>query len=263
MVCGSTIPTPFIFEYGYKQAALTNKVHRLDQHIPFVHEVGVFEDRNYMILDYIKGESGETRLPTLSEEIQYQVGVDVGESLNKIHSIKAPMNFPSWEEVWTKRITKLTPQFLPILEANPDYSCILPFIHTQMYLLKGRVSCIQHYDFHTGNILIDDGRFSGLIDMQKIRYADPVNEFYKLEYFNVEVSKSYSRGVVDGYHEQGDIPLKFWELHRFYAAVHLISAEVWGHQGATKQKEKFQKFTRFTLDQFNDFQLLIPKWYTK
>ena len=244
------------------QAELTNKVHKLDDNIPCVYEVGVLKDRSYVILDYIKGENGETKLPTLSKKVQYQVGIQVGETLRKMHSITAPPNTPCWEEVWTKRIIKLTPQFLPIVEANPDYNCILPFIDSQIHLLKGRPSCIQHYDFHTGNILIDDEKFSGLIDMQKIRYADPVNEFYKLEYFNVQVSKSYSKGVLDGYHKQGEIPSSFWELHRFYAAVHLISAEVWGHQVAIKQKEKFQAFTRFTLDQFNNFQLLIPKWYT-
>lgn len=84
-----------------------------------------------------------------------------------------------------------------------------------------------------------------------------------MEYFNVPISKAYSKGVLDGYHDHQPIPLSFWELHRLYAAIHIVSAEVWGHEVAINQREKFQGYTRFTLEQFDDFKLLVPKWYNK
>ena len=47
------------------QANLTNLAHDNDSRIPFVHEVGVHDDKPYMILDYIKGENGRVVLPKL------------------------------------------------------------------------------------------------------------------------------------------------------------------------------------------------------
>lgn len=245
------------------QAELINAVHAIDSHIPFVHNIGVFNDKAYMILDYIDGENGETALPSKSETTQYEIGLQVGKTLKNMHSISAPVGYPSWDETWGNRIARQAPLFEEIVRKNPKYKCILPFIKENLHLLKNRPSSIQHYDFHPGNILIDENRFSGLIDMQKIRYADPFNEFYKMEYFNVQTSKAYSCGVVDGYHNMEEIPFSFWELHRLYAAMHIVSAEVWGHEIAIKQLEKFQGYTRFTLDQFDNFTLDVPKWYNK
>ncbi|MEI4768168.1 aminoglycoside phosphotransferase family protein [Psychrobacillus sp. FJAT-51614] len=245
------------------QKELINAVHVIDSHIPFVHEVGVYKDKSYMILDYINGENGEVVLPNKSEVTQYEIGVQVGGTLKNMHSIPAPLDYPSWEETWNTRIENHAQLFEDIVRRNPSYQCILSFILENLHLLRNRPSNVQHYDFHPGNILIDEDRFTGLIDMQKIRYADPINEFYKMEYFNVQLSKPYACGVVDGYHNQEEIPSSFWELHKLYAAMHIVFAEVWGHEVAINQLEKFQGYTRFTLEQFDNFKLDVPKWYTK
>ncbi|TQR20614.1 aminoglycoside phosphotransferase family protein [Psychrobacillus vulpis] len=245
-----------------RQAEITNQIHVKDVRIPYVHDVGMYEGKAYMILDYLSGENGEVALPTKSIENQYTIGIQVGETLKNMHSIPAPHNYPSWEQTWRDRVERLTPRFEEIVSKHPHYQNVLPFIFDNLHLLENRPSSVQHYDFHPGNILIHKDTFTGLIDMQKITYADPINEFYKMEYFNVPISRSYSQGVLDGYHDKQTIPSSFWELHRLYAAIHIVSAEVWGHEGGIKQLGKFQKYTRFTLIQFDDFKSLIPKWYS-
>jgi aminoglycoside phosphotransferase (APT) family kinase protein len=216
-----------------------------------------------MILDYIAGENGEAVLPTRSEAAQYRIGQQVGQTLRNMHSIPAHTDSPTWEERWTNRVGLLSPRYGEIAAQNERYLRVLSFVQEHLHLLQGRSSYIQHYDFHPGNILIHDDHFTGLIDMQKITHGDPVNEFYKLEYFNVPVSIAYSRGVLDGYHNNHAIPKPFWALHRLYAAIHILSAEVWSNEIGLNQQEKFKKYTVFTMDQFDDFKLLIPKWYTE
>ena len=245
-----------------QQATLINAVHVKDPLVPYVYEVGLYEERAYAILDYQPGKNGEVMLRRLPKEVQYEIGLQVGETLKRMHSIEAPADHLAWENVWNERFENQAPLFEKIVARNPSYSCILPFIHKHLHLLHNRPSCVQHFDFHPGNILIEENRFTGLIDMQKIRYADPINEFYKMEYFNVSVSIPYAKGVVEGYHAQQPIPSSFWELHRLYAAMHLVFAEVWGHAGGIAQLEKFQNYTRYTIEQFQDFSILIPKWYS-
>ena len=246
-----------------KQALLTNTVHAIDPRIPYVHDVGIHKGHAYMILDYIAGENGEVILPTRGEEVKYRIGQQVGQTLRNMHSIPAPTDSPTWEERWTERVERLAPRYEEIAAQNKRYLRVLSFVQEHLHLLKGRPSHIQHYDFHPGNILIQHDQFTGLIDMQKITYGDPVNEFYKMEYFNVPVSIAYSRGVLDGYHNNHPIPKSFWALHRLYAAIHILSAEVWANEIGLDQQEKFKKYTVFTMDQFDDFKLLIPKWYTE
>lgn len=158
-----------------KQAEIVNEVHALDKHLPFVHEVGVVDDRAYMILDYVNGENGEVALPLKSEKIQYDIGSQVGKTLKHLHSVQAPADHPNWEETWRNRVVRQAPRFKEIVKDNVHYECVLPFIEDNLDLLKNRPSCVQHYDFHPGNILVDEDRFTGLIVMQKITYADPIN----------------------------------------------------------------------------------------
>ena len=244
-----------------KQAELTNAVNAIDSHIPYAHEVGTFNGKSFVILDYIKGKDGNNLLPSLSEVAQYRIGQQVGQTLKRMHSIPASPEYPIWEDRWKQRVEVHSKKFEKIALTNGRYEKVLPFINKHLYLLKDRPSCIQHYDFHPGNILIHEDNFTGLIDMQKITYGDPINEFYKMEYFNVPISRTYSCGVFDGYHDNKPIPKEFWELHRLYAAMHIMAAEVYGAEFALNQREKFQQFTRFTLNQFDDFTVLIPKWY--
>ena len=245
-----------------KQARLTNAVHAIDARVPYVYEVGIFEDSIYTILDYLKGENGEVALQSRSHHVQYHIGQQVGRTLKNMHSIPPPDHYPSWDKLWSNRVTRLTPRFEEIANQNVRLLRVLSFVNEHIELLVGRPSSIQHYDFHPGNIIIQGDQFSGLIDMQKITYGDPVNEFYKMEYFNVPVSVHYCRGVLDGYHDNKPIPDSFWALHRLYAAIHIISAEVWANEVALNQQTKFKEYTLFTLDQFDDFKLLIPKWHT-
>ncbi len=253
--------TPNSLENIQHQKELINAVHQVDSRIPFVYEASQSQGINYSVLDYIPGEDAERLLPNLEPDIQYNIGIQVGDALKNMHSIAAPDNYPSWECRWKERYCRLRPAFEAIVKDNPDYQNILPFIDDNLYLLKNRPSAIQHYDFHPGNILIDKENFVGLIDFQKVTYADPVNEFYKLEYFTVQHSREFACGIIDGYHQQKPIPKDFWRLHRLYAAIHIVSAEVWGHTGALNQKDTFQQNTRFTIAQFNNFNRLIPTWY--
>ncbi|MEK5070137.1 aminoglycoside phosphotransferase family protein [Sporosarcina sp. FSL K6-1508] len=246
-----------------KQALLTNAVHAIDPRIPYVHEVGINEGYGYVILDYIMGENGDVVLPTRSTSVQYRIGQQVGQTLRNMHSIPALTDSTTWEERWTERVERLAPRYEKIAAQNKRYLRVLSFVHEHLQLLKERPSHIQHYDFHPGNILIQEDQFTGLIDMQKITHGDPVNEFYKMEYFNVPVSIAYSRGVLDGYHKNRPISESFWALHRLYAAIHILSAEVWSNEIGLEQQQKFKKYTVFTMDQFDDFKLLIPKWYTE
>lgn len=248
-------------EHLKMQEKLTNAAHENDPRIPFVHEVGVYGDKPYMILDFIEGENGRVMLPKLSKDTQYRIGQQVGQTLFKMHQISAPTSHPLWDEQWISRVERLLPRFEDIATGNTRYKKVARFVMNHMHLIAGRPSCIQHHDFHPGNILIHEEEFTGLIDLEKVRYADPINEFKKMEYFNVPVSKEYSRGIFDGYHDTATIPTSFWELHRLYAAIHIMSAEVWANEIALDQQDRFKIYTEFTLNQFDDFILLIPKWY--
>lgn len=47
----------------------------------------------YMILTYIEGKTLEDTFPSLSTDIEYDLGIRAGHILKKIHSMDAPISF--------------------------------------------------------------------------------------------------------------------------------------------------------------------------
>ncbi|PKR77602.1 hypothetical protein CEY16_06595 [Halalkalibacillus sediminis] len=244
-----------------EQALLIQKAVNNGASIPNVHELGMYQSKPYMILDYLQGKNAEEVLPVMSGQEQYQAGLDTGRGLQKLHASPVDQPVASWESKWNKRVYRLAPDFESIFKNSPRHLKVLDFIYDQLYLMKDRPQRIQHYDFHPSNVIFNNNRFEGIIDMQKIKLADPYHELYKTEYFTLPISVSFARGIFDGYHD-GSVPADFWKLHRLYAAIHIVSAEVWAHNVAIDQKETFRRYTERTLNEWDDFQLDIPKWYT-
>ncbi|MGM7683242.1 aminoglycoside phosphotransferase family protein [Cytobacillus sp. Hm23] len=243
-----------------RQANLIEQAYESGCQVPNVYDLGVWEDTPYMIVDYVKGENAELMMDKLTEDEQYELGKEVGELLSKLHAV--PIAEPSvcWDELWTNRVERLSPQYKEIFHDSSRHLYVIDFINDNLALMNNRPVAIQHYDLHPANIIVKHKKLAGMIDLQKITIADPYHEFYKMEYFTTPISQAYARGIIDGYHQDG-VPTLFWQLHRLYAAIHIISAEVWGHKVALDQKDKFMRHTLRTLDEWDDFKREIPSWY--
>lgn len=230
--------------------------------VPKVYDMGTFQEKPYLILDYLKGSDMEVALTQFPLAKQYELGKAVGACCRVMHQIPVDQADQfNWEEHLIKKYVNLKVRLKAIIGEDRQYHDLLAFIESQFHLLKNRPVAVSHHDLHPRNVLIHHEQFSGLIDWQKLTLEDPYKDFQKTEFFTVPISKRYACGLFDGYFLDAEIPEAFWLLHRFYVAFLLISSKVWAHEAFPSEIEFFDLRINEVLEQWDDFTLVRPKWY--
>ncbi|WP_100012505.1 aminoglycoside phosphotransferase family protein [Lentibacillus sediminis] len=214
---------------------------------------------SYMLLTYLPGIDGEEALKELTEDEQYQGGVLAGKELKKLHQIPAPADQPDWYTFKKKKSNRYLAA-LEKIELDPSIKELLgSYILENEKLMKGRPNTFQHDDFHPANLLIHNKTFNGIIDFQRMDWGDPLHDLHKLGFFSKPVSIPFTRGIIDGYHDNRPVSEQFWELYALYSAMHVVSAIVWSQNMDTK--EKLLTYSRDVINDHEQFTRKVPKWY--
>lgn len=217
------------------------------------------EEKVYSLFTWLDGEEAETILSSLSSSRQYELGLDAGKLLNKIHSITAPIETEEWQIKFSRKIDRNIHNYqtCPIKYENGD--AILRYIEANRHLIKNRPSVFQHGDYHTGNMILSATGELGIIDFNRWDEGDPWEEFNRID-FTAELSPEFAAGQIDGYFDK-EPSEEFFKLLVLYIAVNLLNALPWALNYSNEEVAVMQKKTVAVLDWFDDMQNVIPKWY--
>ncbi|WP_314586026.1 aminoglycoside phosphotransferase family protein [Paenibacillus terrigena] len=169
----------------------------------------------YMIVSYIEGEDGEEVVPTLSEELQYQIGLQAGQELLKITQMQAPPSIPSWYDRKLRKHQRYVEQYRNCGYRLQNDEKVLAFIDKHIHLMIDRPNRFQHDDYHLGNLIIRDQQLQGVIDFNAFDWGDPIHEFVKIGIFCSETSVPFSIGQIRGYHDGEEPDELFWKLYDY------------------------------------------------
>jgi aminoglycoside phosphotransferase (APT) family kinase protein len=215
----------------------------------------------YMLLSYVEGEDAFDILPSLSEEEQYQIGLQAGIELRIMHDIPAPHIDEDWYE---KRFSKHLRQYETYRNCGvklAEEDAIISFIHENAHYMVDRPNRFQHDDFHTSNLLIHNRSYAGVIDFNRYDWGDPYHDFLKIAYFSREVSIPFCRGQIRGYFN-GTVPDEFWHLYALYTAMIIFGTVTWTLQVVPEQLESMLGRIRVVLDDHQNFETCMPNWFT-
>jgi len=235
---------------------------------PKVYDYGILHQYNitYIITSFIDGEVAEDALKQISSNEQYLAGYELGIDLNRLHQLKFSIPTINWVaeniEPYNKKMnyynnnrekceTKLDEKIEKDLEN---------YISKHQYLLTDREIKLIHNDVHTGNIIIKNGKYAGLIDFNELKYGDQFFEHKYLRLSDVVNFPSFCKGVVDGYFDE-DIPPLFWKLTYLYNALQILTYLPMPHV-FTEEEIKFEmEWNNKSYEVYTQYKELIPKWY--
>ncbi len=216
----------------------------------------------YMLLSYIEGGDAIDELPALSVSRQYEIGLQAGAELRKINRIEAPPPIEPWENRVLAKYRRYREGYEQSGVKVAFEEKLLAFIEANLGLLKGRPNRLQHDDFHTGNLIVKDGRLSGVIDVNRFDWGDPVHEFLKAGFFSVEASIPFAVGQIDGYYGEGELEDSFWALYSLYIALTILSSIVWILRVRPEELEDMLNRVNKVWEDHDGFERLVPKWYS-
>lgn len=214
----------------------------------------------YMVLTWVTGESLEVSLKVLSEQKQYELGLKAGKILKAIHDLP------------TLEVVDVSAKKAKILEKIIRYErCgyrvendenVIQFIKTQLDNLDDLKVVINHGDFHVGNLILTPDFEVGVIDFNRMQVSDPIEDFYKVQSFDIEVSIPFSIGQLHGYFD-GNPSDEFWKVLAFYNAYAAINSIAWATKFGEAEVQGMIHRYKQTLNDYHDFKQVVPRWYVE
>jgi aminoglycoside phosphotransferase (APT) family kinase protein len=122
---------------------------------------------------WIDGEDLENVLPHLSQTEQYQLGIEAGHLLAKVHACAPLHSLPDWESHFNAKLDRKIARALSCPEHIPGRNELIAYINANRYRLVNRPVTLQHGDFHLGNLLLQPNGHLALIDLNRFDTGDP------------------------------------------------------------------------------------------
>ncbi|MBM7585658.1 aminoglycoside phosphotransferase (APT) family kinase protein [Bacillus pakistanensis] len=211
----------------------------------------------YVVLSYIDGTSGDTALATLGKDLQYEIGLQAGKELRKIHLI-TPDNSFNW---YKKRLDKYQNKIETCKRIGLTFykqKFIESYINENINLLKNSPICFQHDDFHPQNIIIKNKKLNGIIDFDSFDWGDPFEEFFKLPKYTIQTSTYFAKGQIMGYFDN-KIPDIFWRKYNLFVALNQHASQIGGY--SMGNLKYVQERTRYIIETHDFLNNKPPEWF--
>ncbi|MBC2183437.1 phosphotransferase family protein [Listeria sp. FSL L7-0233] len=227
--------------------------------VPKAYDFGTIGEEGYMIIDYFRGEDAESGMKHLSNLEQFKAGFSAGELLRKIHELPLDIPVMNWFDFQAAKFNRKVQELKKLGVTAPFLTETEKFVLENIVRLKNRPICLQHGDFHPANIILDNKKFVGLIDFNRLEFGDPLFDLAKIGFFTTEVSIPFARGNILGYIDKEEVT-DFWNLYALYTAMHITSAVNWAAKNESRNFKKLMNYAAKTAASHDNFQKLMPNW---
>ncbi|KAM9960772.1 hypothetical protein ACTFIW_009922 [Dictyostelium discoideum] len=250
------------------------------------------EEKNvWMLLTWIEGEDFNDSIFNESIENQYRLGLNAGKLLKRFHLIPLSSIIINNDTTTTQppppmiNTDRLEKRLEVISRFEKDINgkfrfendqCIIDYCKLNLEKvvkinenLQNSKLVLKHNDFHFGNMILiknndnnnNDGKL-GIIDFNRSQFGYGYQEFHKIQFFNVGLSIPFCVGQIDGYFNNKEPPSDFWYSFTTFVASSCLGGIVWAESIDDNQIELMKERCKIILNHFDNFNLIIPKWYT-
>lgn len=213
----------------------------------------------YVLFTWCAGEDATDVLPTLSQDLQYTLGVESGNILRTIHSLPAPNHQENWEQRFQRKVKRNIHAYERCGVAVQGAQFFKAFVQENQHILTNRPQTFQHGDFHIGNMVISGEDTLHIIDFNRHDFGDPWEEFNRIVW-SAHVSPAFATGQLQGYF-QGEPPKEFFTALAFYISSNALASIPWSIPFGERQIDVMKDQMEEVLGWYNHFQTVIPNWY--
>ena len=248
--------------------------------VPKFHSSGEFtvsgQKYYYLITDYVQGNDLWSVIQRLTDEQKYNIGREIAQFLSEVHSITGvsydighyiatiPNCKKSWKDGHLEYVESLRNGLSEInieLKSKNIVSKAFDYIYTNISSLEYQAGAkLLHNDFHPKNIIILEGRLSGIIDWECSQFGEADFELAHLFHWCIYPSirdndlSLLLKSVAENLQLTSNVPHIEMRL-TIYQLEHELNQLIWN--GKAQEEERMQRINGW-LD--GQIYALLEKW---
>lgn len=207
------------YETKQKEFAYLQKLKDLQLPLSIPKEIGKTEQFVYLLFLYIEGEDLEDVIDSYSLQLQYQLGLQAGMILQKLHQLPCS-EIIDYKANFIASFKQKKERYQTAQWKNEQTDECIRYVENHLDTLKNGSLRLIHGDFQIGNMILSSKKDLHIIDFNQMHLADPVEEFAVMALSYIK-STSFAKGILDGYFNQR-IPENFYSKMAFYMAFSII-----------------------------------------
>lgn len=216
----------------------------------------------FLLLEWVDGKDAEEEITNFSKYDQYELGIQSGKILKKIHNFNLNLHpRASWLTRYNKKIDSKIKMYEECELKYEKGDLLLATVDKYRELVKDVALVPHHGDYHIGNMLIDSNGQLHIIDFDRHDHGDPWEEFNRITWC-VEASHEFASGRINGYFND-QVPKDFWKLLLLYITVNSLSSLPWAIRFGEEEIKTMRHGAEKLLETYDDFNRIIPSWYMK
>ncbi|MBQ8972483.1 MAG: phosphotransferase, partial [Clostridia bacterium] len=173
----------------------------------------------------------------------------------------APKEQPEWETRFNAKMDRKIELYRHCGLRFEGDEAMIAYMERHRALLRGRPQCLQHGDYHTGNMLIDPAGELVIIDFDRMDYGDPWEEFNRIVWC-AQLSPAFASGMIDGYFK-ADVPQAFWQLMALYICSNTLSSVAWAPAFGEREIQTMLNQAGDVVRWYDAMRSVVPTWYAR
>ncbi|MCL2707611.1 MAG: phosphotransferase [Defluviitaleaceae bacterium] len=217
----------------------------------------------YSITGWIEGRDAEEAVIKMRASEQFIVGDKAGETLRKIHSIKAPADAEPWGEWFYKKVSARIDFYHKNGLRSEEGDVIAAYLRNNRRFIDGRPRTFNHGDYHISNLMLDKNGDVVAVDFNgyNLGHGDPWWEFDNISWGD-EPPGPYHTGLIRGYFG-GEPPDAFFETLSYYLAYDALAALCDTSVGIQGEPETGRRHLKNVLRWYGGMGRSVPEWYAR
>lgn len=247
-------------DYLERFETMYERMHQFDSDYAILSKalhVGTIDTFSYIITSFIPGIPLASHLKTLTNEQQYQLGINTGYVLSELQSVDS---IPFQTDTMIEKINLTLNRYRNHRLRITNDTNILDFISENLSVLKQHDFVLTHNDYHHGNLVWTPTHHLGVIDFNRCKYEHPYQFIEKVQMFDAEIAPFYASGIIDGFFDF-DIPNDFWNTAKVIIAFSSINSILWAESFGSNEVKTMQYHAMRSTADFNNYTSETPRWY--
>jgi aminoglycoside phosphotransferase (APT) family kinase protein len=213
---------PFSIEKAQREALWLERFKALD-FTPKLKSFMKHGGEGYILMESLAG------LPLASLDcVSHTTLVAIGDALRKIHEVPVGDfdGHSSWRELLRHNAKRYQADLTGGKLTDVSLKALNVFEDNLKRVPDAAYACPVHFDLRPGNILVDEGKFSGIIDFESMRGGHPSMDFFKLIDSGAETNRAAVCVIERGYGHANWLQ-NIDELVGLYTIYHGLAGLAW------------------------------------